>query len=100
MFLRFYGATEQQIDSCLKEMQPYLTDCIDIKRQPLTQSVNAFIPTTPNTEVTLLFKDNASCLAFKDTPATKDIYNTYATPGIASEFVERNHGDPCYGVNS
>ena len=96
MFLRFYGTSEKQIDRCLKDLEPYLTYCVDIKHKPLTQSMNYHVLTSQNTEVLLTFKSASDCSTFKSTPATRDIYMKYASTIAGATFSERKQGDPCF----
>lgn len=96
-FLRFYGATQAQIDQCLLDLKPYMGAVIETRREPLRQSCNIAVPTSNNTEVVFVFRTMADCDAFKANTVTRDIYMKHASPHAHGKFVPRKPGDIAFG---
>ena len=59
MFIRFYNQTVENIDKCIDEMRPFLIGLKEVKKDPISLSMNVNIPKETeilkNIQVTLLF---------------------------------------------
>lgn len=96
-FLRFYGATQEQIESCMQELLPYMEAVVEVRSAKLNRSCNVLVPAGNNTEVVFVFSSMEACSAFKAISATRDIYMKYASPAVQGKFVERGPGDLAFG---
>lgn len=97
MFMRFYGTTEDQVDKCLVELNPFMQAVVQVDVGPLEDSMNVFIPAEGNFEVNLVFCSENALSEYRSLRAAIEIYMKYAAPGITgAEFSVRKQGDPVW----
>jgi len=79
MFLRFYDQSESKIDECIEKIKQVNNKITRIKKKPLMQSCNFYLPPGNHTQVWLYF-DTEDDLneAYNDVRIQK-IYNEYAS---------------------
>lgn len=95
MFLRFYGASKEDITKCLKELRA-LGHSFRARRKPLRDSMNFIVPQGVNTQVDLTFTGSSTTETFRADDRARVVYMRYSAPGKKGEFVDRKKGDPVW----
>lgn len=95
-FMRFYGATQEQIDECIMELDSggHFDDLVEYDQKPLLASVNPLIPKgTKCTQVDLTFDSVENAEKWKQSKASQEIYMKYASTIKGADFTTVDHGD-------
>lgn len=95
-FMRFYGATQEQIDDCIMELDQggHFDDLVEYDQKPLLASVNPLIPKgTKCTQVDLTFDSVENAEKWKQNPESQKIYMKYASTIEGAEFTKVDAGD-------